>query len=257
MQRERIKKIYKHIISTKTRIEILYLINRIKGLFLRGNKYYCNYCEKGFRKFLSKGNIQRENAMCPNCMSLERTRLLLEYLKNETSIFSKNLNVLHFAPERCLFNLLKKQNINYVDGDINPLLASEVIDITNIQYPDNSFDLIICSHVLGHIPDEKAALKELHRVLAQKGELILMSLIDFTLKITLEDVKIKTATERLKYYGESDLERLYGGDIIERLQNGGFVVEKIDYRLKVDKKLSEKLNLGDGSREMIYKCTKH
>ncbi len=256
MLKQKFKKIYKLVAPEKTRIEIIYLYNRIKGCFLRGNTYYCNYCEKGFRKFLPKGNIQRKNAMCPNCMSLERTRLLLEYLRNETDIFKKNLRVLHFAPERCLFNVLKKENINYIDGDINPLLAREIIDITNIQYSDNYFDIIICSHVLGHIPDEKKTLKELKRVLHQNGELIIMSLIDLTLEYTLENVNIKTSAEKLKYYGEPDLERLYGKDIVKRLQKAGFIVDEIDYRTKVDGILSEKLNLGDGSREMIFKCTK-
>jgi len=256
MIKQNIKKLYKRIISEKTRINAIYRINKIKGFFLRGNRFYCNYCSTGFRKFLPKGNIARENAMCPNCMSLERTRLLLEYLKNETGIFRNNVKVLHFAPERCLFNVLVKQNIYYVDGDINPLLAREVIDITNIQYPDKSFDIIICSHVLGHIPDEKKALSELNRVLSDNGELLIMSLIDFNREVTLESDKIKTAEDKLKNYGEPDLERLYGRDIVTRLQNGGFNVEQIDYRENIEGDSRQKLSLGDGSREMIFKCTK-
>ncbi len=250
-----LKEAYKLIIPEKIRIEIIYLTNKIRSLFLRGNKFYCNYCQKGFRKFLPKGNIKRKNAMCPNCMSLERTRLLLEYLKNETEIFSKELKVLHFAPERCLFKLLKKEKLEYIDGDINPLLARNVIDITNIKHLNNYFDIIICSHVLGHIPDEKRAVNELKRVLSPGGELIIMSLINFGLEKTYENSNIKTAGERLNHYGEPDLERLYGRDIISRLQESGLNVEQIDYREKVDKNLIVKLNLGDGCREMIYKCT--
>ena len=195
--------------------------------------------------------------MCPNCMSLERTRVLMEYLKNETEVFKKYLKVLHFAPEKCLFDQLKKQNIEYIDGDINPVLARNVIDITDIPYSENYFDIIICSHVLGHVPDEKKALAEIKRVLADKGKAIIMSLIDLEKEETFESSQIKTAQERLENYGEPDLERLYGKDFAQRLESAGFIVEEIDYRNYIDIDYRNKLSVGDGYREMIFKCIKN
>lgn len=251
-----IKCLYKKLIPEKTRIELIYLKNRIKSWFLKGDKYYCNCCNKSFRQFLPKGNVPRDHAMCPNCMSLERTRLLMEYLKNETGVFTNRLKVLHFAPEKCLFDQLIKQNIEYIDGDLNPLFARNVIDITNIPYPDNYFDLIICSHVLGHVSDEKKALAELKRVLSGSGFAIIMSLIDFNSAETYENPAIVTKAEKLEHYGEPDLERLYGRDFPNRLEDSGFRVELIDYRNKLEPDLKAKLNTGDGSREVIFRCAK-
>lgn len=251
-----IKKIYKKLISEKNRNHLIYLKNRIKAKFLKGDNYYCNCCNASFKRFLAKGNIPRDNAMCPNCMSLERTRVLFEYLKNETEIFKKKIKVLHFAPEKGLFDKLKRLNIEYIDGDINPALARNVIDITNIPYSDNYFDLIICSHVLGHVPDERKALSELKRVLSKNGKALIMSLIDLNSKETFEDPNIKTPQAKLKSYGEPDLERLYGLDFGERLSKEGFIVEEIDYRNSIEKNLRNKLSVGDGSRELIYKCAK-
>lgn len=251
-----IKSLYKKLFNEGFRNNIIYLVNKIQALFLKGDAYYCNCCNKSFRKFLEKGNIPRKNAMCPNCLSLERTRVLMEYLKGETDIFTKTIKVLHFAPERCLFTKLKKLNIEYIDGDINPALASNIIDITNIPYPDNYFDLIICSHVLGHVPDEKEALSEIKRVLSPDGEALILSLIDFKREITYENPEIKTAQEKLFAYGEPDLERLYGLDFKSRLQNVNLIVEEIDYRKNIHRDIKNRLSVGDGSRELIFKCTK-
>ena len=76
-----IRKIYKSIFSEKVRNNNIYFLNKVRGILLRGNKFYCNCCGRSFRKFLPKGNVKRENAMCPNCSSLERSRLLLKYLQ--------------------------------------------------------------------------------------------------------------------------------------------------------------------------------
>lgn len=202
---------------------------------------------------MKKGNeiVSRENAVCPSCGSLERTRLLYLYLKNETTIFENQPNILHFAPEEIL-KLKLVDNPNYVDVDLNPNLARTTMDITDIKFPDHQFDFIICSHVLGHVPDEKKALSEMLRVLKPRGKLFLLSLMNLENEKTLENPNLKTPSEKLLNYGESDLERLYGKDFIERIDTPSHVVEKIDYRLEFDEKLRIKMSLGDGSREIIY-----
>ena len=251
-----IKRIYKLIFSENTRIRNIRMYHKLLSLFLRGNKFYCNCCEKGFRKFLPKGNVKRENAMCPNCFSLERTRVLLEYLKNETNLFTQSLKLLHIAPERCLFDKIKTLNIEYIDGDINPVLARNVIDITKIKYPDNYFDLIICSHVLGHISDEQKAVKELKRVLSVNGKALIMTVIDPNLEHTFEDETIITPKDRLEKYGEFDLVRRHGLDFDKRLERAGFKVRKVDYRKSIPSDLKAKLCVGNGNRELIFECTK-
>jgi SAM-dependent methyltransferase len=188
---------------------------------------------------------------------LERTRLLLFYLKNETEIFTRSgCNILHIAPERSLFNLLKKTDTTYIDGDINPAYARQVVDITGLQYPDNYFDYIICSHVLGHVPDEAQAVRELTRVLRSDGTAIFLTLLDLHNPYTLEHDGPLTDKERMLLYGEPDLFRRHGEDFDGRLAQSGLRVERIDYRKKLSVEINQQYRLGNGEREIIFKCTK-
>lgn len=253
-----IKAIYKKIFSEKFRINLRINLSKITFVFYRGNQLYCNCCNKSFKKFHSKGRlVKRENAECPYCGSLERTRVLLFYLQNETDLFKKNkIKLLHFAPERTLFDVIKKLDIEYVDGDINAACARNIIDITSIPYPDNYFDIIICSHVLAHVPNEEKAIRELKRVLSKDGIALIMTLIDLNSQKTYENADVVSPEDRILHYSEPDLYRLHGLDFELRLQNQGFQTEAIDYRKHLLSSINTKYSLGDGQREIIFKCCK-
>lgn len=251
-----IKALYKKIISEKVRLDIRYLAGKITAPLYRGTRYYCNCCHQNFSTFLRKGNIIRTNAECPSCGSLERTRLLLFYLQRETNIFLYPTKLLHIAPERALTPIFRRhKHIEYVDGDINSAYASNIIDITKINYPENFFDVIICAHVLGHIPEEETAIQELFRVLKKGGYAIIMTLISHN-EHTYENDKILSDRERLTHYGESDLCRLHGQDFASRLEKQNFNVERIDYRIPFNTAEQLRYSLGDGNRELIFKCFK-
>lgn len=251
-----LKQLYKNAFSEKTRIGFRYFFYKLRALFYYGSQYSCNCCGHGFRKFLPKGNIPRPNSECPLCGSLERNRLLLFYLQNETEVFSKKLRILHFSPERCISLHLKKADIEYFDGDINPAVASRVIDITAIPFPAGFFDLIICSHVLGHVPDEEKAIAELHRVVKKGGMALLLTLLDTKNERTFEDAGIKTPAGKLANYGEPDLCRLHGMDFAGRIRAAGFQVTAVDYRKNFNAQVQQRYSLGDGTRELIFKCVK-
>ena len=254
-----IKKIYKRLVPEKKRIHIHLFINKMTSFFYLGNTYYCNCCNWSFRKFKPKGNtlIQRENAECPYCGSLERVRNLLFYIENETDLLTGKYRILHFAPEWPLLPFFKKnKNLDYITADINPNVADYQVDIMNIPFPGNSFDYIICSHVLGHVPDEKKAIEELFRVLKTGGTALVATLIDLENPHTFETDEADTPQMRLYLYSEPDLLRLHGTDFGERLAQGGFIVETINYPLVLGKEMQEKYALGDGRRELIFKCTK-
>ena len=256
-----IKEKYKQIINEKRRVQIRLLINKITSLFYVGNKFSCNCCKKSFRKFISKGNglISRENAECPYCTALERSRILLFYIENETDLLTENRCLLHFSPEWSLYPIFKKtKTLKYISADINPNLADEQIDIMSIPYENNYFDYIICSHVLGHVTDEKKGINEMVRVLKSDGIALIMTIINPNLEETFETEDADTAEKKLKYYSERDLLRLHGNDFDKRLLNGGFKsVEKIDYRIKLGEDICTKYSLGNGNREVIFKCTKY
>ncbi len=252
-----IKSIYQKIFSEKTRYNFHVSLRKLKAVFLSGSRYYCPCCEKSASRFLEKGNgIEvRGNAVCPHCGSLERTRLLYLFLKDKTNIFRDNPFILHFAPEDAL-KVHFAANPNYTDADLNPNLASHQMDITDIRFPDNHFDFIICSHVLGHVPNEQKALQELYRVLKSGGRLFLMSLMDPEAQLTLENPEYNTPEMKLRHYGEKDLERLYGNDFSERISAEGVTVERIDYRLQFSDSVRQRMALGNGRREVIYLVTK-
>lgn len=249
-----IKKWYKTLVPEQSRIAIRKSLLRLRYPFYLGDNKECVCCKKSFSKFLPKGNIPRDQAMCPYCFSLERTRLLYLYLTEELNIFQQEgTRILHFAPEEAISIHLKKHfGDDYIDADINPAVATYAMDITDITLEDNSIDLIICSHVLGHVPDEVKALSEMKRVLNTGGKIIFLSLMDLNLLHTLEDSTIITPAQRLKAYGEHDLCRLYGMDFSERMITAGFAVEHIDYRKLRSADERDRYSLGDGSREQIY-----
>lgn len=254
-----IKSIYKKIVPEKQRLQVRLLLRKLTYRMYSGDQYHCNCCDKHFKMFLPKGhgNKKRPNAQCPYCDAVERTRLLDFYLENEIKIYEKTgIKMLHIAPEKGLFDKLSKLDIEYIDGDINLAMARNIVDLTDIKYEDNYFDLIICSHVLGHIPDESKAISEMKRVLKPDGVALVMTLINLDAATTFEDKNIISEEERLKNYGEPDLVRLHGLGFGDRLRREGFKVTKIDYRKEMSEEILAKNSLGNGERELIFKCEK-
>ncbi|MDR1737796.1 MAG: methyltransferase domain-containing protein [Candidatus Symbiothrix sp.] len=255
-----LKLCYQKLIPERRRIRNRLMFNKLTSVLYRGKNLKCNCCGRSFRRFKAKGNgiVSRLNAECPYCGSLERTRVLLFYLQNKTPLLTKPVSLLHFAPEWSLAAIFKKLPLlQYVSADINPNLARYQMDIMDIPMRPNTVDYIICSHVLGHIPDERKAISEMHRVLKPKGIALIMTIIDPNNPKTFETADADTPQKRLQYYSEPDLLRLHGGDVQERLIAGGFEkVEIIDYRQTLGDEICRKYALGDGSRELIFRCEK-
>jgi SAM-dependent methyltransferase len=250
-----LKKIYKSIFSERQRNDVHFFLFRFRAFQYRGNEVECACCGGKFSTFLTYGNTPRENAVCPRCNALERNRVLWLYLTKELKIEEENWKVLHFAPERTLEKRMKQlQKLTYIGADLNPDLADYQMDITQIPHKENEFDLIICSHVLGHVPDEGLAIREMKRVLKTDGLAIVMTVVDLKKPKTYESEAIKTPAERLKNYGEDDLTRLHGLDFQQRLEAQGFEVEALDYRLTFSEADQKRLGLGQGAREMLFLC---
>ncbi|OFX69140.1 MAG: hypothetical protein A2X12_12165 [Bacteroidetes bacterium GWE2_29_8] len=249
-----LKNIYKKLVPLKIRLDVYYLLFKIRYLFYIGSEFECNCCGKKIRKFLDYGIVKRHNAACPYCYSLERNRLLWLFLNNN-NLLNKETKLLHFAPERIIEQKIKKLKLkSYISADIDPQLADVVVDITNINFPDNSFNLIICSHVLAHIKDEAKAIQELYRVLSTGGIALIMTRIDLSLNATYEETDVDTSNKRLKYYKQEDVFRIHAKDFNKRLEQSGFNVEVLDYASELGTKISNYYSLG--KNEWIYKCSK-
>jgi len=253
-----LKVLLKKIISVKTREFIRRQYYKILSTAYKGDNYYCICCDRSFKSFLEHGNIPRKNAKCPYCRSLERTRLLNHYLLNETDVFFGEKKLLHFAPEYQLGeNLRKALKTNYLSVDIRKGVADEVQDIQDLSFSDNTFEYIICSCVLGHIPNEAKAIDEMFRVLKPNGKAFIITLINFQSNKTYQNDSIKTPEDKLKHYTEDDLCRLHGKDFIERLNRSNVHVKEIEYSSAFSTSEKLKFSLGNTERELIYLVTKN
>lgn len=225
MKNAALKELAEKIVPRKYLREAGLLYLRAQYPFRKGDKVHCPCCKRGFKTFLSYGVIPRDNALCPWCLSLERHRILWKYLEDKTDIYSdKELKVLHFAPEWHFQERFKSSaNIDYLSCDLDMPTAMDKQDITGLTYADASFDMIMCNHVLEHIPDDKKAMSELFRVLKPGGWAILQTPMSQN-KDTYEDDSITDPKEREKHFGQNDHVRLYGLDKKERLESVGFDV---------------------------------
>ena len=228
----------------------------IVSIFFIGNKVTCTVCGKSFRKFLPYGRKGRPNALCPHCLALERHRLLWLYLQQKTDFFNKELKMLHIAPELCYMDRFEKlPTLDYITADIESPLAKVKMDIHDIPFAENSFDVIFCNHVLEHVKDDLLAMREMYRVLKPGGWAILQ--IPFFPPIpdqTFEDITVTDPKEREKIFGQDDHVRLYGKDYPERIKRSGFEVKEEDFTKELSPNEVEKGALPKG--EIIYVAIK-
>lgn len=232
------------------------MVRPFVAFFLRGSTYTDPIDGKSYRRFLPYGYAKvRENVLAPGTLSLERHRLFWLYLKNETTFFSDPLRVLHFAPEQAFVQKFKKQkNLTYTTTDLNSPIADVKADICDLPFKDNSFDFIICNHVLEHIPDDTKAMQELYRVLAPSGTAIVQVPYDAKREITFEDNTITDQRERTRIFGQYDHLRVYGMDYFKKLSSIGFEVNALDYTSGMTSDDIERYRLCKG--ELLPVCKK-
>lgn len=191
------------------------------GKFLfRGQKFYCPLCQTNYSIFLQMGNPPRLNARCPGCGSLERHRLLWVSLAHlcKKNVLKMEGRLLHMAPEPSMARRLKEE-FEYISADIGPTKIQVRTDITQLCFRDNCFDVVMCNHVLEHVPNDAKALSEIYRVLKPGGWASLQVPLDGA--HTQEDLSIVDPAIRTLLYGQSDHVRQYGADFANRVNTAG------------------------------------
>lgn len=253
----------KHIISTTSRFiprhhqqRFAGIVLKVVGLFYRGSRFEDPITGVKYRKLLPYGRIKmRPNALAPDSMSLERHRLIWLYLKERTNFFTSNSKVLHIAPEYCFIKRFAKlPNLDYTTADLNSPWAKVKLDVQNIPMDSNTFDVILCNHVLEHVPNDIKAMEEMYRVMKPGGFGIFQVPLDINLEITLEDSTINTPNLRELHYGQRDHLRLYGRDYAQRLRSVGFIVTEDNYVNSIPQNLAKRYALP--MDEVIYLCVK-
>ncbi len=216
---------------------------QLRKIYFAGQPYHCPFCQKSYRVFFDGGfdlpvinemqiigSGRRKATICPGCGSNDRERLLYLYFENQTNITSET-KILHIAPEPSLSKFLQKKakqnytaGVKYFEGFYyakNTLL----LDLLDLPFDDGQFDLVVCNHVLEHIPEDGKAMKEIFRVLKMNGKAILQVPWSPLLEKTYEDANITSAKDRERYFGQFDHVRIYGKDYPDKLKEVGFHVD--------------------------------
>lgn len=231
---------------------------KIVGIFLRGSAVTCPVCSHSFRRFLPYGRIHpRANALCPHCLSLERHRLIWLYLREKTPFFEKRQPVLHIAPEPCFIPRFETIHGDlYVTADLESPLAKVRMDIHQMPFSENSFDVVLCNHVLEHVADDIRAMKEIARVLKPGGYAILQ--VPFFHPVpeqTLSDPTITDPKMREKMFGQDDHVRKYGHDFRQRIEQAGLQAVEDGFVNTLPEEQRRRFGLVRG--EIIFKGVKN
>jgi len=215
-------------------------------------KYFCPVCDKNISSFnpipatflqnwqdhkfeynpLHFETLNIANYSCPFCGASDRDRLYAIYINGYIKNVSKEdkLKLLDIAPVQSLSKWLQRKiEFDYRSADLSNPMVVDKVDIMDMDiYKDETFDFVLCSHVLEHVNGDVKAMKELHRVLKQGGTGILMAPIHLDLKKTVEDPECKDDDCRWKLFGQDDHVRLYSkDDFRNRLTSVGFRVTEM------------------------------
>ena len=239
-----------------TVIKTWYICRPLAKLIFFGRQRYCCICNSGSRFFLSQGpaSRRRKDIICPICLSHDRHRLAWFYLSSHTDLTNAApKKLLHFAPETIFTEKFKQMpEVDYLSADLNSPHAMVKMDITDIDWPDSSFDIIYCSHVLEHVPDDHKAMSELFRTLKPGGWALIQ--VPISKDGTLEDPSVTDPVERERLFWQDDHVRLYGLDIEERLKKAGFDVEVVFGKQLVEPDRMELMKFDPG--EPLFHCKK-
>jgi SAM-dependent methyltransferase len=196
-------------------------------LLARGDDYECPSCRGKFARFVRRP----PELQCPGCRSLARHRVMILYLENETGLFTEPSRLLHLAPEPSAHRRFRAcPTIDYLTGDIAPgPLVGHQLDARELPFADESFDYVLCSHVLALIPEDLQVMREFSRVLRPGGQAFVQIPVDPRRDVTYEDASIDTPAGRKEHFGWEESVRLYGTDVAVRLAVEGLEGESIAY----------------------------
>lgn len=248
---------------------------KLRQIYYVGHQFNCPFCQKSYRVFFDGGfdlpvidemqiigSGRRKATICPGCGSNDRERLLYLYFDQQTEITAAS-KILHIAPEPSLSRfLLAKAKQNYIAGvkyfeGFYYNKNTMILDLLALPFEDNQFDIVICNHVLEHIPDDSKAMKEMYRVLKMNGKAILQVPWSPLLEKTFEDENITSENDRERYFGQFDHVRIYGKDYPKRLKKAGFSVDEIDaLQLKLNKTAIQHFALNEKEIIFVAKKTK-
>jgi SAM-dependent methyltransferase len=227
------------------------LARRAQMLRHRGDDVLCPVCGHSFDRF--KDDWNRPNSLCWRCGSHERHRAQWLVLTGPRDLLRSARSLLHLAPEWTLrHHLQRRPGLRYVTADLYDENVDLRLDVTALDLPDASFDAVLCSHVLEHVKDDEAAMRELARVTAPGGWCLVMVPLDLSREKTYEDSRITAPQERVRAFWQHDHVRLYAADIGDRLRDAHFDVERIRPELELGAETMRRCRINEADE--IWLC---
>lgn len=247
-----LKNIFKKILPSGWVKKTAPFIRKRVAWFYKGDKHLCPVCETRLKKWIV--NTNGYDLICPACGSIQRKRLLWLYLEKEVRIKETPKKILDFSPSPGLSRKLEKiLGKEYVPTDYGDEHSKNRFDITSLPLKENEFDIVLCYHVLEHIPNDKKAMQEIFRILKPGG--LLIAQVPFKEGVTIEEEWINTPQLRTEHYGQNDHVRFYGkDDFVQRLAVTGFDVTMNEYSKQFHEKEIQALGLNP--IEVIFLCRK-
>ena len=226
-------------------------------------KYYCPCCGLKIRDFVVADYLDAEHfnpnrykntkqdVLCPACMSLPRHRILAAWLDEHQEII-QGKKVLYFAPEYSMMLWMNQNGMSCTTADLYDT-ADLRLDIQATGLSDESFDVIICNHVLEHVDDCRVALNEIYRILKPGGSFICSFPMDMNVDTVDEDPEIRTDEVRYKRFGQNDHKRVFGLNANALLKEAGFTVEEINGEV-YPKEILPVIGPADYDMNRLYHC---
>ena len=233
---------------------LFYPVRVARRYLLKGVKCRCNVCGSNYARFLPYGYVRRENALCPGCGSIESTRTLWFYLTNEV-LGKKNKNkFLYCSPEKAILKRLEKYEIDLNTKELVYFHTLGNKELSSLQ--GGVYDVIIFSQLIQFVKDDIKVFHELRRLLRPGGFVLIQTIINPKMDRTYEHIETPEDQDRLRNFFEPGVESIYGANFYKHLTKAGFSVETIDYADQLGDEARKYYSLGDGQRELIFKCKK-
>lgn len=250
------KQILRRVIPHARRSQLRAQISQATWWLYAGSSVRCNCCGGTFRRFrVYRSDGGHRSLSCPRCNALGRHRVDWLYLTDHTDLLRTPTRLLHIAPEVCLEKPLRgMSNVDYLSADYDSALAMDKVDVRQIQYGDETFDAVICNHVLQLVDDDRVAMRELCRILRSGGWALIQSSVDEQRDNTVERSATTQDGNGSGRY-EEVFQRSYGrGDYLRRLEQAGFTVTVSDFASQLQPAVARQLGLD--LEEVVYLCRK-
>jgi predicted SAM-dependent methyltransferase len=229
----------------------------------QGSNVYCPCCGKRFSNFMdykitnlvnkARYSNTYKRTFCPFCFSIPRHRIIALYFEENKQRLPFNRTL--FFAEDPVIKWLDRNELSYTVVDLFDRTADIKVDIQNTQFADESWSLILCNHILEHVPDYKKALRELNRILAKDGILEITIPTDRTFTTVYEDKNIVSRKECIEKFGQFDHLRTFGNDFEQILIQFGFEVEVLDGS-KLPVQIGGKIGPANYDDNRVYICRK-